>query len=87
MPFRLDPDRYGVERAKVQFVTSRSMKAQVHREVLRLGLPSDTRWYQEAACEKLARDTGVDLQTLLDALPTKGGTNQFGHPEREKSEA
>ena len=64
MPFRLDEFR-----AKIQFVTSSQMPHLIYKACLRTNTASNTRYIQEAVCEKLARDLDMPLQDLLDALP------------------
>lgn len=68
MPFRLNEFR-----AKVQFITSAQMPSLVYRACLKTGVPSNTRYYQEAVCERLSRDLGVPLEELLDSLPPTRG--------------
>lgn len=64
MPFRLDEFR-----AKIQFVTSAQMPHLIYKACLRTDTASNTRYIQEAVCEKLSRDLDIPLQDLLDALP------------------
>ena len=64
MPFRLDEFR-----AKIQFVTSAEMPSLIYRACLTTGTLSNTRYIQEAVCEKLSQDLGIPLQDLLDRLP------------------
>jgi hypothetical protein len=64
MPFRLNENR-----ARVQFVTSASMPALVHRAAEVTGLGSNTAYYQHALCEALSRDLGIPLEDLIDTLP------------------
>lgn len=68
MPFRLDEFR-----AKMQFTTGAWMPHMVYTACVATGVVSNTRYVQEAVCEKLARDLGVDLQGLLDRLPASRG--------------
>lgn len=70
MPFRLDPEKYGEFRAKIQFTTGAWMPYQIYQACLATGVLSNTRYCQEALCEKLARDLDLDLDELLGALPT-----------------
>lgn len=69
VPFRLDPERYGEFRAKIQFTTASWMPYQIYQACLATGILSNTRYCQEAICEKLARDLNLDLDELLAALP------------------
>lgn len=70
MPFRLDPEKYGEYRAKIQFTTASWMPYQIYQACLATGVLSNTRYCQEAVCEKLARDLNLDLDELLASLPT-----------------
>lgn len=69
MPFRLA----GYDRAKVQFTTANWMPSMIYRACLATGVVSNTVYCQRAVCEALARDLGLDLQTLLADLPTPRG--------------
>lgn len=73
MTFRLDPDKYGEFRAKVQFTTSAEMPHMVYQACKATGCVSNTVYYQRAVCEALSRDLGIPLERLLDALPTPRG--------------
>lgn len=64
MPFRLDETR-----AKIQFVTFAAMPNMIYKACLRTDTASNTRYVQEAVCEKLSRDLGIPLPELLDRLP------------------
>lgn len=66
MPFRPDA-------AKVQFSTSPAMPSLVYRACVETDVPSNTRYYQEAVCEKLSRDLGIPLAELLADLPPNRG--------------
>lgn len=68
MPFRLDEHR-----AKIQFITSAEMPHMIYKACIKTGTPSNTRYVQEAVCEKLARDLGVPLEELLERLPPARG--------------
>lgn len=68
MPYRLDEFR-----AKVQFTTSAEMPMLVYDACVKTGCPSNTVYYQRATCGALARDLGLDLDTLLAALPAPRG--------------
>lgn len=68
MPFRLDEFR-----AKIQFMTSASMPHNVYKACLKTGTPSNTRYLQEAVCERLSRDLGIPLDDLLAELPPPRG--------------
>lgn len=65
MPFRLDEFR-----AKIQFITSAEMPAMIYRACMATGTCSNTRYIQEAVCERLARDLDIPVERLLDRLPT-----------------
>lgn len=69
MPFRLDPEKYGEFRAKIQFTTAAWMPFKIYQACLATGILSNTRYCQEAVCEKLARDLDLDLDELLASLP------------------
>lgn len=45
----------------------------IYKTCLKTGVVSNTRYVQEAVCEKLARDNGVDVATYLDQLPPPRG--------------
>lgn len=45
------------------------MPAMIYEACVRTGTPSNTRYIQEALCEKLSRDLDVPLQDLIDRLP------------------
>ena len=68
MPFRLDEFR-----AKIQFLTSAEMPSLIYKAALATGKPSNTVYIQHAVCEALARDLGLDLETLLSNLPEPRG--------------
>lgn len=67
------PHRLNEFRAKIQFVTSARMPSLIHRACLITGTPSNTRYIQEALCERLSRDTGIPLDDLLSELPPPRG--------------
>jgi hypothetical protein len=64
VPFRLDDFR-----ARAQFVTFAEMPSMVYEACQATDTPSLTRYYQEAVCEKLARDLHTPLDDLLAMLP------------------
>ena len=64
MPFRLNEHR-----AKVQFLTSAAMPNLIYRACLATETPSNTRYIQEAVCERLSKDLNIPLETLLAQLP------------------
>lgn len=64
MPFRLDEFR-----AKIQFVTSASMPNRIYKACLATGTVSNTRYIQEALCERLSRDLDIPVEDLLAELP------------------
>lgn len=72
MPFRLDPERFPF-RAKIQFTTSASMPSRIYKACVATGVVSNTRYCQEAVCEKLSRDLGIPLEDLLAELPAPRG--------------
>jgi len=67
-PFRLDEYR-----AKVQFVTNAEMPMQVYEACVETGCPSNTVYYQLAVCAALAKDLGMDFDTLVARLPAPRG--------------
>lgn len=67
-PFRLDEHR-----AKVQFITSAEMPSMIYRACMKTGVVSNTRYIQEAVCQRLARDLDIPLERLLDRLPPPRG--------------
>lgn len=73
MPFRLDERYDGQFRAKMQFVTGAWMPHMVYTACLRTGVISNTVYIQRAVCEALARDLDLDVDELLDRLPTPRG--------------
>lgn len=75
MPFRLDEFR-----AKIQFVTSARMPSLIDKACGVTGTVSQTRYLQEAACEKLARDLGIPLQSLIAELPPPKGRALVRNP-------
>ena len=68
MPFRL-----GEFRAKIQFITSSEMPHLIYKACVATGTVSNTRYIQEAVCERLARDLDLPLERLLDRLPPPRG--------------
>jgi hypothetical protein len=79
LPFRLDEFR-----AKVQFVTFAAMPKMVYEACVRTNTPSNTRYYQEAVCEKLSRDLGIPVEDLMKRLPPhKGMANVLLGPDRK----
>lgn len=76
MPFRLGPEH--PYRAKIQFITAASMPNRIYEACLATGTVSNTRYCQEALCEKLARDLNLPVQNLLDELPPPRGA--ASHP-------
>lgn len=73
MPFRLDPEKYGEFRAKLQITTAAWMPYRIYEACKATGILSNTRYVQLAVCEKLSRDLGLDLDELVAGLP-KGRT-------------
>lgn len=72
MPFRLDDFR-----AKIQFVTSAAMPHMIYRACKATNTVSATVYCQRAIAEALARDLNMDVQVILDGLPTPRGPS--GH--------
>lgn len=79
MPFRLDGHR-----AKIQFITFAAMPNMIYRAAQRTGTVSNTRYIQEAVCERLSRDLGIPLSELIDRLPPPRGAASvlFGDDRR-----
>ena len=79
MPHRLNP-----ERAKIQFITSAEMPFLIYQACGIRGIVSNTRYIQEAVCQRLSKDLGIPLPTLLDALPANKGMAKalFGKDRR-----
>lgn len=75
MPFRLDPDKYGEFRSKIQFTTAAWMPYKIYQACLRTGILSNTAYCQIAVCEKLAKDLDLDLDELLANLPKRRTTS------------
>lgn len=69
MPFRLN----GFDRSKIQFTTGSWMPSMIYQACLATGTVSGTVYCQRAVCEALARDLGLDLDTLLADLPAPRG--------------
>ena len=76
MPFRLDPERYGEFRGKIQFTTSAQMPSLIYKACLATGCPSNTVYIQYAVCEALARDLDLPLEDLIASLPTPRTTSK-----------
>jgi hypothetical protein len=72
MGFRVEPWLYP-GRAKIQFTTSAEMPNLIYQACLTTGVLSNTVYCQLALVDALARDLGVDRQTLLAKLPTPRG--------------
>jgi len=68
MPYRLDEFR-----SKIQFTSSARMPYDIYQACLLTETVSNTRYIQEAVCQRLARDLGVPLPELLGALPPPRG--------------
>lgn len=58
----------------------------VYRGCQASGILSTTRYCQEAICEKLAKDLGLDLQELLDDLPTSRGMEHLNRARNPLSD-
>lgn len=89
MPFNLNEFR-----AKIQFITSASMPHNIYKACLKTGTVSNTRYIQEAVCERLSKDLDVPLETLLGELPAPktlagvlfDGTRKVARTRRECEE-
>lgn len=68
MTFRLD-ERFG-PRAKIQITTHASHPYLIYQACLASGVCSNTVYVQRAICAALARDLGLDYDTLIEQLPT-----------------
>lgn len=64
MPFRLTEFT-----TKIQFITYAAMKWDIYKACLATGTVSQTRYCQEAICERLSRDLDIPLENLLARLP------------------
>ena len=67
------PHRLNEWRAKIQFITFAAMPSMIHEACVKTGTVSQTRYVQEAVCEKLARDLGQPVENLLARLPEPRG--------------
>ena len=78
MPHRLDEWT-----KKVQFVTARRHPYLIYLACLKTETVSNTRYIQEAICERLSRDLGIPLDDLLDELPPprSKAKHLFGHDD------
>jgi hypothetical protein len=83
MPFRLDEFR-----AKIQFITSAEMPNLIFKACQATGTVSNTRYIQEAVCERLARDLDIPVADLLDRLPPPKGMSAtlLERPKRRSAE-
>ena len=78
MPFRLNEFR-----AKIQFIAPARFPSLIYQACLATDTVSNTRYIQEALCEKLARDLGLEYHDLLDELPpTRGAAGVRFGPDR-----
>lgn len=57
----------------IQFRCPTDWPNRIYNACVKTQTVSQTRYIQEAVCEKLARDTGQDLDELLDLLPAPRG--------------
>ena len=64
MPWRLRDDT-----TKIQFCTAYWMPFRVYEACVATDVVSNSRYYQLAVCEKLARDLNLDLDDLIATLP------------------
>ena len=74
--------RLNDERTLIQFVTFRQMPSLIYRARQTGGQCSNTRYVQEAICEKLARDGIEPLPSLLAKLPR--GAAEYHQSMRKK---
>jgi hypothetical protein len=90
MPFRLNDLR-----AKIQFVAPASFPNLIYQACLATDTVSNTRYLQEALCDALARDLGLDRDDLMEQLPTPWGPaavrrprdgRYVPHPERPRED-
>jgi hypothetical protein len=79
------PHRLGENRTKVQFVTNSRQPYLIYLACLKTDTVSNTRYVQEAICEKLARDLGLDLGELLAELPPPRGKANHLFDQRIKT--
>lgn len=85
MPFRLNPEKYGEFRAKIQFVTFARMPRLIYQACLKTGTISNTVYIQRAVCEALARDLEIPLEDLLAECPrSRGPSAHLYDPDRKK---
>jgi hypothetical protein len=78
LPFRLSEFR-----AKIQFITFAAMPKMIYEACQRTDTVSNTRYIQEAVCEKLSRDLNIPVTVLLEQLPPpKGAANHLMSPDR-----
>lgn len=63
------PHRLNDLRAKIQFITFARMPSMIYRACIATDTVSNTRYIQEAVCERLSRDLGIPLDHLLAMLP------------------
>ena len=64
MPFRLNEHR-----TTIKIITFAQMPSLIYKACISSGCPSNTRYIQEAICEKLARDGIEPLESLKAKLP------------------
>jgi hypothetical protein len=83
--FRLDPETYGEFRAKVQFTTAAWMPYRIFQACKKTGILSQTVYCQRAVCEALARDLGMDLDELLQALPRSRNKPRLVNPMKPEA--
>lgn len=67
MPFR----NLGEYVGKVAFTTSAEMPRLVYLACLKTGTPSNTAYYQDAICERLAHDLDIPIERLRANLPPR----------------
>jgi hypothetical protein len=60
-------------RAVISFITFARMPSVVYHACVKTGTVSNTRYIQEAVCEKLSRDLGIPIADLLAELPPPRG--------------
>lgn len=67
------PHRLNQFRAKLQFVSFAAMPNMIYQACKATGTVSQTRYVQEAVCEKLARDLDIPVDHLYARLPAPRG--------------
>ncbi len=68
MPWRMND-----QRKRISFLTSVPMPLMIHRAVEVRGYTSNTHYIQMVLAEALAKDLGIPLAEIVDALPERRG--------------